>query len=75
MAENNDNMIKPVESLQNITRLTPAKRREERRRRRGPHAGTGQPSQEQPNDAPDETPLGESSLEQDTDHHSIDYCA
>jgi len=75
MAENNYNMIKPVESLQNIARLTPAKRREERRRRRGPNAGSGQPSQEQPNDAADETALGEPSLEQDADRHSIDYCA
>ena len=33
MADYDSNMIKPVEGLQNITGLTPAKRREERKRR------------------------------------------
>jgi hypothetical protein len=33
MADNDFNIIKPVESLQNIAGLTPARRREERKRR------------------------------------------
>ncbi|MCX5635034.1 MAG: hypothetical protein NTW55_04220 [Planctomycetota bacterium] len=33
MAENDFNMVKPVESLQNISGLSPAKRREEKKRR------------------------------------------
>lgn len=33
MAEYDSNMIKPVEGLQSITGLTPAKRRQERKRR------------------------------------------
>ena len=34
MAEYDSNMIKPVEGLQNVTGLTPARRREERRHRK-----------------------------------------
>jgi len=37
MTDNDSNIIKPVESLQNIAGLTPARRRKERKRRRNRH--------------------------------------
>jgi hypothetical protein len=75
MAENNYNMIKPVESLQNILRLTPAERREERKRRRGSRGGKKQASEEEQNGVSDEGTVSEASAEDGTDQHSIDYCA
>lgn len=82
MADYNSNMIKPVEGLQSITGLTPAKRREERKRRQQLH---------QENEEKDEQLMDESFEEQDmdnqdeeltenrgdlnTDSTGIDYCA
>ena len=81
MADYNSNLIKPVEGLQNIKGLTPAKRREERKRRQ-------QLYQENKDE---EQKLNESVDEQDTtgsregknknrsnrnpDGTGIDYCA
>ncbi|MHC4156699.1 MAG: hypothetical protein ACYST6_17520 [Planctomycetota bacterium] len=74
MAENNYNMIKPVESLQNILRLTPTERREERKRRRSSNSGKRQASEEEQNGVSDERTSGEAP-EDNPDQHSIDYCA
>jgi hypothetical protein len=75
MAENNYNMIKPVESLQNILRLTPTERREERKRRRGSRGGKKQAPEEEQNGVSDEGTSSEVSAEDGADQHSIDYCA
>jgi len=48
MAENNFNMVKPVESLQNISGLSPAKRREERKRRQDTSGQKKESSEQQP---------------------------
>jgi hypothetical protein len=82
MADYDSNIIKPVEGLQSITGLTPAKRREERKRRQ---------QFKQESEEKDEQPMNESDQEQDTDNTSegwtenqdnmnsesfgIDYCA
>ena len=82
MADYDSNMIKPVEGLQSITGLTPAKRREERKRRQQLH---------QENEGKDEQQMDESFEEQDMDkpaeeltenlgdlnpdNTGIDYCA
>jgi hypothetical protein len=82
MADYNSNMIKPVEGLQSITGLTPAKRRDERKRR--------QQLQQEGQDK-DEQLMNESVEQQDKDDPSeewtedrdnmnsgttgIDYCA
>lgn len=82
MADYNSNMIKPVEGLQSITGLTPAKRRDERKRR--------QQLQQEDQDK-DEQQMNESVEQQDKDDPSeewtedrdnmnsgttgIDYCA
>ncbi|MFQ6034688.1 MAG: hypothetical protein ACE5NM_02435 [Sedimentisphaerales bacterium] len=81
MADNDYNIIKPVEGLQNIAGLTGAKRREERKRRQnlpgeqeeeresaeGPPSG-GNQSVDQENS--DSKPTDDKN-----DRHSIDYCA
>jgi hypothetical protein len=82
MADYDSNMIKPVEGLQSITGLTPAKRRDERKRRQQ----FRQESQEK-----DEQLVNESAQQQDLDNPTeggtenrdnmnsgstgIDYCA
>ena len=48
MAENDFNMVKPVESLQNISGLSPAKRREERKRRQNTTGQKKEDSEQQP---------------------------
>ncbi len=77
MAEIDHNIIKPVEILHNIGGVTPAKRRQERRKRQD----LNKQNQEQPR--LDEEQLNESTeentdrkiAENDRDDHSIDYCA
>ena len=75
MADNNYNIIKPVESLQNIARLSPANRREERRRRRDLQRRKGQATQEELEDTADAEMPGEGVAEDASGKHSIDYCA
>ena len=73
MADYDSNMIKPVESLQNITGLTPAKRREERKRRQqlSEHKKEKDESVEGETDTPQE--WKEHGNDQDSD--GIDYRA
>ena len=70
MADSEFNIIKPVEGLQTIQGLAPAKRRDERKRQR--HAGGEH--QEEPADEPADA---EASPEANDDESSpsIDYCA
>ena len=75
MPDNDYNIIKPVESLHNIAGLTPAKRREERKRRQNMHAAPDEEATLELNDSvekesPDNTPA-----DNENDRHSIDYCA
>lgn len=77
MAEIDHNIIKPVDSLHNIGGITPAKRREERKKRQNIN------KQKQEQRQFDEDQLNESAeestdrkiAENDQDDHSIDYCA
>ena len=85
MADYDSNMIKPVEGLQNITGLTPVKRREQRKRKQQ------FPEENKEKDESAEGELSESIDEQDLDNPSegrtedengrnpdgvaIDYCA
>jgi hypothetical protein len=91
MADNDSNTIKPVESLQNIPVLTPAKRREQGKRRSaegGRHKGNKEHSElEQDSLADEPRPLEKGLDEQDLDVElteneddqsasgGIDYCA
>lgn len=85
MADNDSNTIKPVESLQNIPVLTPAKRREQGKRRQPLHKGNKEHSEQEQNNLADEPrPLEKGLDEQDldvelteneNDRDTIDYCA
>jgi hypothetical protein len=75
MADYDSNLIKPVDSLKNITGMDPVKHREERKRRQQLNHG---------NEEKDETKQGEETPPQDqagnkidinSDGIGIDYCA
>ena len=77
MADNNHNIIKSVEGLQNIAGLTPAKRREERKKRQNLHEQNDQErelAEDKLNESAEEDIAGEIT-KNDQDRHSIDYCA
>ena len=77
MVDSNHNIIKPVESLQNITGLTAAKRREERKKRQNPHEQKG-PQHELAKDELNESAeedIGSEIAENGRGEHSIDYRA
>jgi len=82
MADYDSNLIKPVEGLQNITGLTPAKRREERKRRRQLHQENEEESEQQLNESVDEQDIDssdqartENQSDRNSDSIGIDYCA
>ncbi len=68
MADSDFNFIPPVEHLHNVPGLTPAKDREERKRRPRSPAGKREPAQ-QDKDKENHQKSG------DGESHSIDYCA
>jgi hypothetical protein len=69
MAEYDSNMIKPVDSLKNISGLTPVKHREERERRRQ----LKHQNNENDETMPEEEVRNENDI--NTDSIGIDYCA
>lgn len=78
MAENDSNTIKPVESLQNIPVLTPAKRREQRKHRQQTHRENKEGSEQEENSLVDEQDLGNDFNENENERSAsggIDYCA
>ena len=77
MADNNHNIIKPVESLQNIASLTPAKRREKRKKRQNLHEQENRQrefAEDELNESIEEN-IDSEIAEDDQDEHSIDYRA
>ncbi len=54
MADYDSNLIKPVEGLQSITGLTPAKRREERKHRQQLHQEDEEKDEQQSNESLEE---------------------
>jgi len=75
MPDNDYNIIKPVESLHNIAGLTPAKRREERKRRQNMHAEHNEEAEQELNDSLDQERPDKEPVHDENDRHSIDYCA
>ena len=71
MADTDFNIIKPVESLQNVQGLSPTRLRDDRRRRKPSkqHQESSE-DQEQPDDSGEEQKLPRSG-----ESHAIDYCA
>jgi hypothetical protein len=75
MADDVYNTIKPVESLKNVTGLTPAKRREEKKRRPNPRKEQKQESELQSDESAREQDHDDELAVDKGDQHSIDYCA
>ena len=73
MADNDYNIIKPVENLQNVGAITPAKRQEEKKQRQKQNQKRA--LEQQLSNQADEQGTGNQNDETDTDQHSIDYCA
>ncbi len=74
MADNDYNIIRPVEGSQSISSLTPARRREQRKRRHP----LGEEEKQEQNDEPDEREEQQSceeNIENQNDEHKIDYRA
>jgi len=77
MADNDHNIIKPVDGLQNIAGLTPAKRREERKKQQNLPEQKDQQrelTEDELNEST-EKDVGSEIIENAQDRHSIDYCA
>ena len=82
MADHDSNMIKPVVGLQSITGLTPAKRREERKRRQQLHQENEEKDEQQMDESfeqPDmdnsDEELAENRSDLNPDSTGIDFCA
>jgi hypothetical protein len=75
MADDIYNTIKPVDTLKNVTGLTPAKRGEEKKRRPNPRKEQKHKSQPQPDEAAGEQDQDNELVVDKGDQHSIDYCA
>ena len=77
MTDNNYNVIKPVESLQNIGNINAAKRREGKKKKQNPRKqeeSRRKPAEDELNRLTEED-TGSGITQQDADEHSIDYCA
>jgi hypothetical protein len=70
MADSDYNAIKPVESLQTIQGVEPAKRRQERKRRQNAKDKHQEKTETERDDA-----AASETVHNDDDPHSIDYCA
>jgi len=75
MADNGYNIIKPVQSLQNIGNITAAKRREERKKRQNSREKRQQQlGENELNESTEQDSYGKIA-ENDRDENSIDYRA
>jgi hypothetical protein len=75
MADYDSNMIKPVQSLKNISGLTPAKQREERKRRQKLlHENEEKDESGRGEETPPEEQTGNKN-DINSDSIGIDYCA
>ncbi len=73
MADYDSNLIKPVQGLQNIAGLGPAKRRKERNRRR--QLREEGKEQDEPAKDTETSPQVRAERKNDRDNGGIDYCA
>ena len=75
IADNDFNIIKPVEGLQNIAGLAPTRRREQRKRRKDLHEEKKGESEQEPDNSVGEQELSDELIENAEDGHTIDYRA
>jgi hypothetical protein len=73
MADDSYNLIKPIDNNQSIIGLTPAKEREERKKRQNMNKQQNR-HRDEPSE-PGSEKISGSVAGNDTDKHSIDYCA
>ncbi len=75
MADSDSSIIKPVDSLLSIPTVTPAGRRENRKRRQQPQKGDKEYSEQEQNSSADEKDSQSELDESENDRNTIDYCA
>ncbi len=77
MADNDFNIIKPVENLQNVGGVTPAKSRKERKKRHNLHEKNDpqRPLLDSERDESTAEDIDSEIADNDREQHSIDYCA
>ena len=79
MADNNSNLINPVQGPQNVQGLTPTKRREQRKRRQDSDQEKEQQSEQDTQDInelfDDEQPVSNEPAQNTENRHKIDYRA
>lgn len=74
MAENDYNIIRPVEGSQSISSLSPARRREQRKRRHPLGEEKKQEQNDEPNEGEEQQSF-EENIENQDNEHKIDYRA
>jgi hypothetical protein len=74
MPDYNSNIIKPVENLQNIPGLVPAKDREQKKRRQAQEENK-EKLQQEPGKSADEQKARKKITKNDNGRDAIDYCA
>lgn len=75
MADNDSSIIKPVDSLLSIPTVTPAGRRENRKRRQQPKKENKEDFEQEQNGSDDEQDPQSGLNENEYDQNTIDYCA
>ena len=75
MVDNDSSIIKPVDSLLSIPTVTPAGRRENRKRRQQPKKGNMEYAEQEQNGLDDEQDLQGGLNDNEDDSNTIDYCA
>jgi hypothetical protein len=75
MTDNDYNAIKPVDSLHNVTGLSPVKQRHERKRRENLHSQHEKQPEDESAESPNNQSLDEEVAGDGKDQHFIDYHA
>jgi hypothetical protein len=75
MADYDPNIIKPVEGLQNVAGLVPAKGREQRKRRQHPRKENLESTQRERGKSADKQNPRNKIAKNENDRDAIDYCA
>ena len=75
MPDDNFNIIKPVEGLQNLAGLNPVRRREERKRRQNLKDQQDDQDEQQPDDSLEQQDFSEETVEYEDEQHTVDYHA
>jgi len=75
MPDNNSNIIKPVETLHNIARLAPTRRREQRKRRQDLQEQNKEKENQKNNEQISRQNFDQNPADSENETNTIDYCA